>query len=81
MSLPPNWTPEGTEPDPMHHIPVRPRPRACISASHGPDVPGVDWTLCLLDTAGPDVRPSAVGCPFPEPCANWDWSRTRARSP
>ena len=24
MSLPPNWTPDGTEPDSMHHIPLRP---------------------------------------------------------
>ena len=49
MSLAPNWTPDGTEPDPMHHTPVRPRPRACISACDGPAVPCVDWTPGLLD--------------------------------
>jgi hypothetical protein len=80
MSLPPNWTPDGTEPDPMHHIPLRPRPRACISADHGPDVPCVDWTPCLLDSSWPDVRPRAVGCPSPEPRANWDRPHPGARS-
>jgi len=66
MSLPPNWTPDGTEPDPMHHIPLRPRPRACISAYHGPDVPCVDWTPCLLDSAWPAGRPRELwAAPLP----------------
>jgi hypothetical protein len=30
MSLPPNWTADGTEPDPMPSIRLRPRPRPSI---------------------------------------------------
>jgi hypothetical protein len=30
MNLPPNWIADGTEPDPMPSIPLRPRPRPGI---------------------------------------------------
>jgi len=80
MSLPPNWTCHGTEPD-RDAVSSPAAPTACLHL--GPERPGVrrvDWTPCPLDLLpGATFGPSAVGCPSPELRANWDWPPARAR--
>jgi len=80
MSLPPNWTPDGTEPDPMHHIPCGPdRARASRPVMVPTSRPLIGLRACST-SSGPTFARELWGCPFPEPRANWDWPFARARS-
>jgi hypothetical protein len=80
MSLPPNWNPRWDRARPMHYIPCGPDRARASEPAMVPQSGALDWTPCPLDFVSHDVCPRAVGCPFPEPHANWDWSLARARS-
>ncbi len=80
-SLPSNWTlRSGTEPTLMRQLTLRHRPPARIWAAKVPESWPLDWTpVPARRSSRRHVRPRAVGCPSPEPGANWDWSHARAR--